>query len=121
MDIGVYPLPEEEWVLGKSGLKALQYMGVGVPVVASRIGAACEFIRDGENGFLAGSHEEWIDRITRLIADPALRESMGLAGRATVEAGFSVRQTAPVYLQVIDSVLEHSERAVRQSRAPAQA
>src|SRR5688572_31719302 len=52
-------LPAEEWVLGKSGLKALQYMGVGVPVVASRIGAACEFVRDGENGFLVQSTEEW--------------------------------------------------------------
>ena len=121
MDIGLYPLPEEEWVLGKSGLKALQYMGVGVPVVASRIGAACEFIRDGDNGFLAGSHEEWIERIARLIVDPALRARIGLAGRATVESGFSVRQTAPVYLHVIDSVLERSETAVGPSRAPAQA
>jgi L-malate glycosyltransferase len=105
MDIGVYPLPDEEWVFGKSGLKALQYMGVGVPVVASRIGAACDFIRDGDNGFLAGSHEEWVDRISRLILDPPLRARMGLAGRATVEAGFSVRRTAPAYLRVIAAVL----------------
>jgi glycosyltransferase involved in cell wall biosynthesis len=121
MDIGVYPLPDEEWVLGKSGLKALQYMGVGVPVVASRIGAACEFVHDGDNGFLAASHEEWIDRIGRLIVDPALRARMGAAGRATVEAGFSVRQTAPAYLRVIASVLEQPEAAPRQSQAPAQA
>jgi glycosyltransferase involved in cell wall biosynthesis len=105
MDIGVYPLPHEEWVLGKSGLKALQYMGVGVPVVASRIGAACEFIRDGENGFLAGSTEEWIDRISRLIVDPQLRARMGRAGRASVEDRFSVRVTAPAYLQILESAL----------------
>lgn len=121
MDIGVYPLPDEEWVLGKSGLKALQYMGAGVPVVASRVGAACEFIHDGDNGFLAGTHEEWVDRIGRLIVDPAQRARMGAAGRATVEAGFSVRQTAPAYLHVIASVLEQPEVAPRQSRAPAQA
>ena len=105
MDIGVYPLPDEEWVLGKSGLKALQYMGVGVPVVASRIGAACEFIRDGENGRLVGSTEEWVDALAGLAADPALRARMGAAGRATVEARYSVRGTAPVYLRVIDSIL----------------
>jgi glycosyltransferase involved in cell wall biosynthesis len=105
MDIGVYPLPDEEWVLGKSGLKALQYMGVGVPVVASRIGAACGFIRDGENGFLAASTDEWVDKLTRLISDPDLRARMGRAGRATVEERFSVRATAPVYLGVIESVL----------------
>jgi L-malate glycosyltransferase len=104
MDIGVYPLPDEEWVLGKSGLKALQYMGVGVPVVASRIGAACEFIRDGDNGFLAASTDEWIEKLSRLITDPALRASMGSAGRRTVEERFSVRVTAPVYVHVLDAM-----------------
>lgn len=106
MDIGVYPLPSEEWVLGKSGLKALQYMGVGVPTVASRIGAACDFIRDGENGFLATSTDEWIDRLSLLIVDPALRSRMGRAGRATVEERFSVKVTAPVYLRIIASVVD---------------
>ena len=110
MDIGVYPLPDEEWVLGKSGLKALQYMGVGVPVVASRIGAACGFIRDGENGFLATSTDEWVEKLTRLVTDPALRSRMGRAGRATVEERFSVRATAPVYLGVIESVLQSPRR-----------
>jgi glycosyltransferase involved in cell wall biosynthesis len=101
MDIGVYPLPDEEWVLGKSGLKALQYMGVGVPVVASRIGAACQFIEDGVNGFLAEGTDEWVDKLSRLIVDPALRSEMGQAGRRTVEQRFSVRVTAPVYRSVI--------------------
>jgi glycosyltransferase involved in cell wall biosynthesis len=107
MDIGVYPLPDEEWVLGKSGLKALQYMGMGVPVVASRLGAACEFIRDGENGFLVSTIDEWVETLSRLIADPALRARVGRAGRATVEERFSVRVTAPVYLGIIESVLSH--------------
>jgi glycosyltransferase involved in cell wall biosynthesis len=105
MDIGVYPLPDEEWVLGKSGLKALQYMGMGVPTVASRIGSACEFIDDGENGFLAGTTEEWVDKLAQLIVDPDLRARMGRRGRTTVEERFSLRVTAPVYLGVIASVL----------------
>ncbi len=95
MDIGVYPLPDEEWVLGKSGLKALQYMGVGVPVVASRIGSACEFIRHGVNGFLAGTDDEWVKSLTALIESPALRATVG-----AVDERYSVRVTAPVYLQV---------------------
>jgi glycosyltransferase involved in cell wall biosynthesis len=109
MDIGVYPLPDEEWVLGKTGIKALQYMGVGVPVVASGLGAEREFIRDGENGFLAASQEEWVDKISRLIVNPALRARMGEAGRATVEERYSVRRTAPSYLRVIASVLDGGE------------
>jgi glycosyltransferase involved in cell wall biosynthesis len=108
MDIGVYPLPDEEWVLGKSGLKALQYMGMGVPVVASAIGAACEFIRDGENGFLVRTTEEWVDRLSCLILNPDLRFRMGLAGRATVEAHYSVRAILPLYLGSLESALSNS-------------
>lgn len=117
MDIGVYPLPHEEWVLGKSGLKALQYMGMGIPVVASAIGAACEFIADGENGFLASDLQAWEDRLARLIQDPALRARMGAAGRATVEQRFSVEVTAPVYLSVMKSVLGEPLSASRQGTA----
>jgi glycosyltransferase involved in cell wall biosynthesis len=105
MDIGVYPLPNEEWVLGKSGLKALQYMGMGVPVVASAIGAARGFIRDGENGFLAGDDGEWVQRLSRLIEEPPLRMRMGRAGRSTVERAFSVQVTAPRYLAILESVM----------------
>jgi L-malate glycosyltransferase len=109
MDIGVYPLPDEEWVLGKSGLKALQYMGIGVPVVASRIGAACDFITDGDNGFLAGSDAEWVEKLARLIDDPPLRARVGARGHATVEARFSVRVTAPAYLAIISALTDAPE------------
>lgn len=118
IDVGVYPLPDEEWVLGKSGLKALQYMGMGIPVVASRLGAACEFIRDGDNGFLAASDDEWVDKIARLIEDPALRARMGRAGRDTVQARYSVRANAAVYLEVIRSVTDQP-LAVEEARQTA--
>ncbi len=104
MDIGVYPLPHEEWVLGKSGLKALQYMGMGVPVVASAIGSACEFIVNGDNGFLVEGLDEWEDRLAQLIQDASLRARMGRAGRATVEQRFSVEVTAPIYLHMFESI-----------------
>lgn len=106
MDIGVYPLPDEEWALGKSGLKALQYMGMGIPVVASAIGEACRFIRDGENGWLARTPQEWMDRLSQLIRDPERRRAMGMAGRMTVEQSFSVRVTASKYQRVLNAVLD---------------
>ena len=55
MDIGVYPLPDDEWVKGKSGLKALQYMALGLPVVASNVGCNDRVVLDGETGFLVSS------------------------------------------------------------------
>ena len=63
IDIGLYPLPDEEWVLGKSGLRALQYMGLGIPIVTTKIGANSRIIQDGENGFLVSDQKEWKDRL----------------------------------------------------------
>jgi len=103
IDIGVYPLPHEEWVLGKSGLKALQYMALALPPVVENIGVNPEIVRDGENGFLASGTEQWADRIRALVRDPALRERLGRAARLTVEERYSVRANAPRYRAVLEA------------------
>lgn len=106
-DIGVYPLPSDEWVLGKSGLKALQYMSLGIPTVASAIGATLAIIRDGENGFLASSHEEWVQKLSRLLEDAELRRRIGANCRKTVEERYSVSVNAHTYLEI----LQHMAKA----------
>ena len=102
IDVGVYPLPDEEWVLGKSGLKALQYMALEIPPVVERIGVNSEIVRDGENGFLVNGAEEWSERLRRLVLDPHLRERMGREARRTVEERYSVRANAPRYRAVLE-------------------
>lgn len=104
LDIGLYPLPDEQWVYGKSGLKALQYMALGIPTVATAIGASFRVIEDGVSGFLVKNEEEWLDRLERLIRDPALRESMGRAARKRVEERFSVKANRDTYLQIFRDV-----------------
>jgi len=105
IDIGLYPLPHEEWVLGKSGLKALQYMGLGIPTVLAPIGANLEIVEHGRNGLFADSEEEWLDALTRLIRNPALRERIGKAGRATVEERYSVAVNWPLYRDAVRGAL----------------
>ena len=68
LDIGVYPLPENEWVMGKTGFKTIQYMSVGVPCVVSNTGANRGIIQDGVNGYLAGTREEWIMKLSMTIS-----------------------------------------------------
>lgn len=101
-DIGVYPLPNEEWVLGKSGLKALQYMALGIPTVATDIGTIHRIIRNGENGFLVSSEKEWKNTITRLINDQCLREKLGRRAAATVEETYSINANKEKYLRILD-------------------
>jgi glycosyltransferase involved in cell wall biosynthesis len=99
-DIGIMPLPDDEWSLGKCGLKALSYMACEVPSVASAVGANMDFIIHGQNGFLSSNSEEWISYLSRLIEDRELREKIGAAGRVTVETNYSVNAHKHKYLEV---------------------
>ena len=103
-DIGVYPLPNEEWVLGKSGLKALQYMALGIPTVATDIGTIHRIIRSGENGFLVSSEEEWKTTIERLINDECLRQNAGKQGTLTVEELYSINANKGKYLTILNGL-----------------
>ncbi|PIQ84467.1 MAG: group 1 glycosyl transferase [Candidatus Omnitrophica bacterium CG11_big_fil_rev_8_21_14_0_20_63_9] len=109
-DIGVMPMPDDEWARGKCGFKALLYMSAGIPVVASPVGINSEIVREGVNGFLATTHAQWTDVLSRLIDDRLLRQQMGQAGRAIVEQQYSVTVNAPRFLRVLRDVHER-ERA----------
>lgn len=104
-DIGIMPIPDNDWTKGKCGLKAILYMGMGIPCVCSDVGANKEIIVDGVNGFLARTKEEWIKKLSLLISNPMLRRDMGLEGRKTVEEKYSLKVNAPIVLNVIRSVV----------------
>jgi glycosyltransferase involved in cell wall biosynthesis len=108
LDIGVYPLPDNEWTKGKTGFKTIQYMAVGTPCVVSNVGRNREIIQDGINGFLADSEEEWIENLSFLIENPELREKMGARGRKTVEENYSVKVNAVKFLEVIENIYAES-------------
>ncbi len=103
-DIGVMPLPMEDWSKGKSGGKARTYMAAGVPAVCSKIGYNIELIRDGETGYLAETHQDWVDKLSALIEAPDLRRRVGEAARADVMARFPVRGQAEVMLRLLGEV-----------------
>jgi L-malate glycosyltransferase len=107
-DIGVYPLPDEEWVYGKSGLKAIQYMALGVPTVATAIGANYRVIEDKKSGFLVQTEDEWVAALSQLIDNPALRRTIGLNGRTRVETMFSIEANKDKYLTILNGSLSNS-------------
>ena len=100
-DIGIMPLPDDQWARGKCACKALQCMAMALPVVCSRVGANCEVIRHGVNGFLAESPDEWITHLTALIDSLPLRRRLGEAARQTVEANYSARHSAKLFGNVL--------------------
>lgn len=100
IDIGLMPLPDEAWARGKCGLKALQYMGLGIPTLLSPVGVNTE-IAEGGAALLASTEEEWHSALERLITDARAREELGRAGRARVEERYSVRANLPKYIEAI--------------------
>jgi glycosyltransferase involved in cell wall biosynthesis len=104
MDIGIMPLPDDKWSKGKCGLKALQYMALGIPTVCSPVGVNTDIIQDGENGNIAATEDEWVEKLAALLKSAELRERLGLAGRATVEARYSARVQAPRVCRIFESI-----------------
>lgn len=100
------PLSDDPWSWGKCGLKILQYYGVGIPVVCTPVGVNRDVVQDGINGFWAMTDEEWIEKLSLLIEDHALRRKMGLRGREVVRESYSVQGCAPRFYKVLDEVIK---------------
>ena len=103
-DIGINWLPDDSWSCGKCGLRVLQYMAAGLPVVANPVGMNRSMVLDGETGFLASTPQEWAEAIARLAADPHLRHRMGEAGRRLVADRFSVGVWSSRLAAAVDAV-----------------
>jgi len=106
LDIGIMPLPDDPWTRGKCAMKAIQYLGVGIPAVVSPVGANREAVRHGENGFWAASDGEWVTYLGRLLEDSDLRNRMGEAALATVDRDFSAEVQAPRVAAILKGVSE---------------
>jgi glycosyltransferase involved in cell wall biosynthesis len=106
--VGIMPLPDNEFTRGKCGLKAIQCMAVGRPVVATPISINREIVRDGENGLWASTHQEWIAQLDRLARDPALRARLGSAARRTVVEGYTAQTSAAALANVVRRVTASS-------------
>jgi len=104
-DIGIMPLPDDEWSKGKCGLKGLQYMALGIATIMSPVGVNTAIIQDGENGYLAQTTDEWVSKLSMLIENEALRKMIGDSGRKTVVDKYSVDANKNLYLNQFNSLL----------------
>lgn len=94
-DIGIMPLQDTEWTKGKCGLKLIQYMSVGLPAVASPIGVNCKILRDGVNGFLVSTEDDWYAILASLCRHADVRERVGREARRTVIDEYSLEVWGP--------------------------
>jgi glycosyltransferase involved in cell wall biosynthesis len=102
IDIGIMPLPDDEWTKGKCGLKGLVYMSMQIPAVIQNVGANKEIIQNGANGFLANSDEEWFEKLSTLIENFELRKKIGENGRISVLKYYSVDSQKDAFLKIFE-------------------
>ena len=104
IDIGLYPLIKDTWIIGKSGLKAMQYMALGIPTIASNFGNVKNFINNNENGILVNNDEEWYSAILKMIDNKQKRKTLGIEGKKTFDKKFAYNQIQNKYLEIINKL-----------------
>jgi glycosyltransferase involved in cell wall biosynthesis len=104
MDVGIMPLFDDPWARGKCAMKAIQYLGVGVPAVVSPVGASCEVVPDGVCGFHAATEDDWVRKLGALLDDHELCARMGAAGRQRAETEYSAETQVPRLEAILRSV-----------------
>lgn len=109
-DIGIMPLPYNEWTRGKCGCKALQYMAIEMPAVCSPVGVNSAIIDNGVSGFLPATTSEWLAILTKLVEDESLRRRIGTAGRQRVEETYALNVVGPKFVEAVESVVASQRR-----------
>jgi glycosyltransferase involved in cell wall biosynthesis len=104
-DVGIMPLVESPWERGKCGLKLIQYMGCGKPVVTSPVGMNTKIVTDQHNGFYADSDEEWVESLSQLETHPELSRKMGERGRELVADQYSLQATKNQWIRLLRQTL----------------
>ncbi len=100
IQIGVMPLTDDEWAKGKCGFKALQYMSLGIPALASPVGVNTHIIKNGENGFLCATDTAWKNALVQLIQNENLRTEIGAKAIQTIENEYSVKANENNFLSL---------------------
>jgi hypothetical protein len=116
-DIGIMPLRDDEFARGKCGLKLIQYMAGGLPVIASPVGENRHIVEHGLNGFHAGDSHAWIEHLGALISDAGLRHKMGRQGRAKAERQYSLQYGFARWRALIEDLVEEARNGRKELKA----
>ncbi|GEM_PF-3236696 len=97
----------------KSELKLIEAGYFGVPSIASRLGVFGDLIKEGENGLLASSVSEWIEKIRELVEKKELRERLGSNIRKLVREHYDLRKRGREYAEYYEGILQKLAENVR--------
>lgn len=117
LDIGLYPLTDDDWSRCKSGFKAVQYLCCGVPFVASPVGVVKEIAAQSQAALLASSSDDWFAALDRLLTEPGLRAAMARAGRAFALGRYRFADQAAKLSEILKAAAHHKNGAAADCQA----
>ncbi|MDQ1707144.1 MAG: hypothetical protein QOJ88_355 [Pyrinomonadaceae bacterium] len=106
IQVGMVPLPLNEWNKWKFYMKTAQYMALGIPTVATALGSNPEVVQHGVTGFLANTDDEWVEYLGRLIQDEELRSRMSRAAAQTAQEKYSLQSNTPKIIAAFQAALK---------------
>ncbi len=104
--IGLMPLKKDDaWTQGKCAFKAIQYLALGIPTVASPVGMTTEVVMDGSTGFLARDDAGWVSAVDTLLRNRQLWQALAIQGRHHICRHFSLEAISPRFVAALENVL----------------
>lgn len=97
IDVGLMPLEDSVTTRGKCGFKLIQYMGLGIPGVASAITVNTEIIKDRENGWLVKSATDWEGTLKEIFENRTSIPNLGKYARQTITNHYSFQSQFNAY------------------------
>ena len=107
IQVGLVPLPDDNpWNPYKFIMKTAQYMSLGIVPVGTPMASNTEVIRQGENGFLAQTQDDWINYVTTLVKDTDLRKKMSREAAKDAAAKYSLQANADKIISAFRSAIK---------------
>ncbi|HSN73920.1 MAG TPA: glycosyltransferase family 4 protein [Anaerolineae bacterium] len=116
LDVGLAPLLEDPWTLGKSPIKVLEYMASGVLTVGSTVGEITTFIQDGKNGLLAQSADQWVEKLDYALSEAHELEDLRRYAVDTVRTHYSLAAVSAQWVSLLVEAAQMSRESLKQQR-----
>ncbi len=103
-DVGLAPMPENNWTKGKCALKVLQYMATGLPVISSAAGVNAYVVENGVSGYLAYDDSEWFELVIQLNKEKSILKQMGKLGKERAHKEFSINVVFQKMFKILSQI-----------------
>lgn len=102
--LGIMPLRNSFWEMGKCGYKLLQYMKNELPILASPVGVNKEILDHGGNGYFIKNKKEWEKFIIKLKNNSILRKKMGHNAKKKILSKYNIQHYQEKYFKIINEI-----------------